>query len=154
MSENTWKLCSTCKKPILYGARYYVCNVSTCNKRRTGLVFCSVECWDGHLPIVRHRESWSIEKKAPLKSENWCDNITELERISETEGRKIMDQLETSKEILVVISKLKHYIRDKSGMNTSAEVMDVLSDKLRKLCDEAIEKAKQDGRKTVMARDF
>ena len=57
-------------------------------------------------------------------------------------------------ETLVVASKLKNYIRQKSGMNTSAAVIDVLSNKLRRLCDEAVERAKQDGRKTVMDRDF
>ena len=57
-------------------------------------------------------------------------------------------------EVLVVASKLKNYIREKSGMNTSAAVMAVLSSKLRQLCDQAIEAAKRDGRKTVMDRDF
>jgi len=53
-----------------------------------------------------------------------------------------------------VASKLKNYIRGKSGMNTSAAVIDVLSDKVRELCDQAVESAKRDGRKTVMDRDF
>ncbi len=57
-------------------------------------------------------------------------------------------------ETLVVASKLKNYIREKSGMNTSAAVIDVLSNKLRGMCDQAVERAKQDGRKTVMDRDF
>lgn len=57
-------------------------------------------------------------------------------------------------EVLVVASKLKAYIREKSGMNTSAAVVEVLSNKLRGLCDEAIERAKSEGRKTVMDRDF
>lgn len=57
-------------------------------------------------------------------------------------------------ESLVVASKLKAYIRDKSSMNTSSAVIQVLSDRLRNLCDQAIERAKQDGRKTVMDRDF
>lgn len=57
-------------------------------------------------------------------------------------------------EILVVASKLKNYIRDKSGMNTSAGVMPVISDKLRQMCDQAIENARNDGRKTVKDRDF
>ena len=39
-------------------------------------------------------------------------------------------------------------------MNTSATVLDALSSKLRALCDQAIENAKTDGRKTVMDRDF
>lgn len=57
-------------------------------------------------------------------------------------------------EVLIVASKLKNYIRAKSGMNTSASVIEALSAKVRQLCDQAIENAKQDGRKTVMDRDF
>lgn len=57
-------------------------------------------------------------------------------------------------EVLVVASKVKSYIRARSGMNTSGTVLDALSNKLRQLCDEAIERAKADGRKTVMDRDF
>ncbi|MGE0615180.1 MAG: hypothetical protein AB7P04_06040 [Bacteriovoracia bacterium] len=60
----------------------------------------------------------------------------------------------TGGEVLVVISKLKKYIRDKSGMNTSSNVMEALSAKIRNLCDQAMENAKSDGRKTVMDRDF
>lgn len=65
-----------------------------------------------------------------------------------------MSENEGKSETLVVASKLKNYIREKSGMNTSAAVIDVLSNKLRGLCDQAVERAKQDGRKTVMDRDF
>jgi histone H3/H4 len=57
-------------------------------------------------------------------------------------------------EVLVVASKVKNYIRGKSGMNTSAAVMDILSAKVRELADRAIETAKSEGRKTVMDRDF
>ncbi len=57
-------------------------------------------------------------------------------------------------EVLIVASKLKNYIRAKSGINTSAAVMEALSAKVRGLCDQAIESAKRDGRKTVMDRDF
>jgi histone H3/H4 len=57
-------------------------------------------------------------------------------------------------ETLVVASKLKNYIKAKSQMNTSAAVMPVLSEKLRQMCDQAIENAKREGRKTVMDRDF
>ncbi len=58
------------------------------------------------------------------------------------------------KEVLIVASKLKNYIRDRSGMNTSAAVVDVLSDKIREITDAAIGSAKREGRKTVMDRDF
>lgn len=58
------------------------------------------------------------------------------------------------KESLVVASKLKAYIRDKSQFNTSGAVIDALSERIRVMCDQAIERARQDGRKTVMDRDF
>ncbi len=61
---------------------------------------------------------------------------------------------EETKEVLVVASKLKTYIRNQSGMNTSGAVIEVISDRVRLLCDQAIESAKRDGRKTVMDRDF
>lgn len=60
----------------------------------------------------------------------------------------------SDKDILVVVSKLKNYIRAESGMSTSASVANVLSDFIRRACGDAIERAKADGRKTVMDRDF
>ena len=60
----------------------------------------------------------------------------------------------SEKEVLVVASKVKGYIKEKSEMNTSAGVLDALSERIRGLCDAAIESARRDGRKTVMDRDF
>ncbi|MGK5086571.1 hypothetical protein WDW86_03365 [Bdellovibrionota bacterium FG-2] len=60
----------------------------------------------------------------------------------------------TKTETLVVASKVKNYIRESSQMNTSAAVMEILSARVRSLCDQAVENAKKDGRKTVMDRDF
>jgi len=57
-------------------------------------------------------------------------------------------------EVLVVVSKLKAYVKARSGMNTSDAVVDVLSAKVRRLCDAAIEVAQADGRNTVLDRDF
>ena len=57
-------------------------------------------------------------------------------------------------EILVVTSKLKHYIKEKSAMNTAGSVPEVVSDRIRSLCDQAMDNARRDGRKTVMDRDF
>lgn len=65
-----------------------------------------------------------------------------------------MNNSHSEKETLVVISKLKKHIRSVSGMNTAGNVASALSDMIRNLCDQAIEKAKADGRKTVMDRDF
>lgn len=57
------------------------------------------------------------------------------------------------KDVLVVASKLKKYIKARSGMNTSDGVLPVLSDHLRRLSILALRHAAQDGRKTVLDRD-
>lgn len=67
--NNLWVKCNSCKKPIDFGVLYWVCNVSTCNRLRTGLKFCTVSCWDAHLGGMNHRESWAEERRAPTESE-------------------------------------------------------------------------------------
>ena len=62
--------------------------------------------------------------------------------------------MQDSDRVLVVISKLKRYIKDQGGMNTAGNVAPALSEKIRLMCDTAIESARSDGRKTVMDRDF
>lgn len=64
-----WKRCSTCKREIAFLAQYWACNVSTCNRARTALAFCSVNCWDAHVPMLRHREAWAEERRAPNRAE-------------------------------------------------------------------------------------
>ena len=58
-----------------------------------------------------------------------------------------------SNEVLVVASKIKTYIKEKGDMKTSATVLQALSDRIRSLCDQAIESARNDGRKTILDRD-
>jgi hypothetical protein len=57
------------------------------------------------------------------------------------------------RDILIVVSKLKKYIKDRSGMNCSDAVAEVLSDHVRALADEAIRATGRDERKTVLDRD-
>jgi hypothetical protein len=95
---------------------------------------------------MNHRDSWALEKTAPRTLQS--DENNEGEETMETQTES------TGGEVLVVASKLKNYIRAKSGMNTSGAVMDALSSKIRELCDRAIESARNEGRKTVMDRDF
>lgn len=57
-------------------------------------------------------------------------------------------------DILVVQSKLKTYIKEKSGMSTSGAVAGKLSEMIRQMCDQAIANAEAAKRKTVMDRDF
>ncbi|HWU89449.1 MAG TPA: hypothetical protein VN253_19445, partial [Kofleriaceae bacterium] len=65
-----WLKCTECKSEIAYGAKYYQCSVSTCNRSKLRLVFCSVICWDSHLADARHRDAWAEEARAPTR-EAW-----------------------------------------------------------------------------------
>lgn len=57
-------------------------------------------------------------------------------------------------EVYVVQSKVKEYIKTKSGMSCSANVMEALTEVVKTELDRAMENAKQDKRKTVMDRDL
>lgn len=57
-------------------------------------------------------------------------------------------------DVLVVTSKVKKFIKEKAGCNTSAETVDILSKAIERLCQKGIDSAKADGRKTVMDRDI
>ncbi len=56
-------------------------------------------------------------------------------------------------ETLVVASKVRNFIKQNGDCNTSGETIDALSGALEKIIAKAIETAKAQGRKTVMARD-
>jgi hypothetical protein len=177
----TWRQCSSCRAAIGFEQIYWECSVSTCARvARTGLFFCSVSCWEAHLPTMRHREAWAVEKRSPTAAA-WQRQLAEdsglatpapatpLQRPApparaepvKTEARRQVvsappatDEDGGEDDILIVVSKLKKYIRGKSGMNTSDTVMPVLSAHLRRVCDRAIQKAAEEGRKTVLDRDF
>lgn len=167
MGDTHFRLCSTCKKPIDFGSGYFRCSVSTCNRKRLELYFCSVPCWDAHVPEARHRDAWAEPAVAPSEAE-WNARADEeraparaaVEPRAAVEApprRRIVgedDDKNLPREVLVVVSKLKQYIRARSGMNTSDNVTSVLSDHLRHLCVQAIRHAAEDDRKTVMDRDF
>jgi histone H3/H4 len=161
--EDFWRKCSSCKKPIAFGSKHYVCSVSTCNGQRTGYVFCSVPCFEVHLPGARHKDAAAIEAYAPkagAAASSTTSPTSEPKRSIVREATASTARSSSSstqalpKEVLVIASRLKEYIQARSEMNTSGQVMDVLSDYLRVVCDRAIENARADGRKTVMDRDF
>lgn len=56
--------------------------------------------------------------------------------------------------VLVVTSKVKKFIKDVSTMNTAGDVPEALTRIVEVELQKAIAKAKDAGRKTVMARDF
>ncbi len=54
---------------------------------------------------------------------------------------------------LVIATKVKEYIRSKD-LNCASEVPDALSEKVRELLDAAIQRATENGRKTVKPYDL
>lgn len=165
-APGVWRKCSSCKKSIAFASTYFVCSVSTCNGQRTGYVFCSVACWETHVPGARHRDAAAIEKTAPSAAE-----AARLEAANPSAPKRVMASTPAARsasvgtssvlrppvprEVLVIASRLKEFIDAHSGgFSTSQSVMDVLSDHLRVVCDRAIDNARADGRKTVMDRDF
>ena len=103
---------------------------------------------------MRHKDAWAEEHVAPHKFDidptastvNWPPRDWPL--------LPMHPKKNCPHDILIVASKLKDYIRKSSGLNTSANVLDRLSDMIRLQCDKAIERAVDDGRKTVMDKDF
>jgi hypothetical protein len=237
----TWLLCSACRTEITFGSKYYQCSVSTCNRTRMRLVFCSVACWDSHVATLRHRDAWAEDRIAPTrvawerelnsqppeparpaaalprpdtpasslsrppppgtpvavpstgKSSSTgpvsvpsmvksspagpvsASSVTRPPPMSSlppaavptrrfasepaptatapagTSGVHLNDIVD--RDMMIVVSKLKKYIKDRSGMNCSDAVAEVLSDHVRILCDDSIRAAGRDERKTVLDRD-
>ena len=161
---SAWNVCSTCKKPIGFGQTYYLCNVSTCNRKRTGFYFCAVACWDAHVPMMRHRDAWAEQNVAPSRIQ-W-EQAQQAEQDKAVAAQARAESLRAAapigpahtedlpRDVLIVVSKLKNYIKQHSNMNTSESVTEVLSDHIRDICAQAIANAAEEGRKTVMDRDF
>lgn len=144
--ETYWRKCGSCKKDIGFNQIYQVCSV--CGGK---FAFCSVNCWDEHVPIMNHKNAWAEESRSPAKSVTTSDQP--VRRIVNTPSAASKDSpMET--EVLIVASKLKQYVKDKYDLSTSANVMDALSREVRRLTDRAAEKAMAEGRKTLMDRDF
>jgi histone H3/H4 len=57
-------------------------------------------------------------------------------------------------ESLIVISKVKKFIKEKADMNTSAGFFEPLNQDIIKACKDAMSHAQKLGRKTVMGKDF
>lgn len=57
-----------------------------------------------------------------------------------------------AKERLLVVAKVKDYVKDK-GLMSSADLVEALNDRVYECLDEAIERAQENDRKTVQPRD-
>ncbi len=58
-----------------------------------------------------------------------------------------------SREVLVVASKVKAYMKNKK-MNTSADAINILSERVYSVLDDAVVRSKANGRKTIKAQDI
>ncbi len=57
-------VCATCRKLIPMGTAAIRCTVASCNTGRMKLRFCSVGCWEKHVPTARHRKaSYAVDSK-------------------------------------------------------------------------------------------
>jgi hypothetical protein len=198
----TWLKCSACRSDIAFGSKYFQCSVSTCNRARMRLVFCSVVCWDSHVATLRHRDAWAEDKIAPTQAAWEREIASEPSEPARSVAaaprpaspappagrpaapvaapapapaavRRIVGEPASAspapapsaggpavhlhdivdRDMMIVVSKLKKYIKDRSGMNCSDAVAEVLSDHVRALCDDSIRAAGRDERKTVLDRD-
>ncbi len=195
-TDRVWRVCTSCKAEIAFDQIYWVCSVSTCNRKRMPMYFHEVSCWEAHLPTMRHREAYAVEKRAPSRAA-WqrqqqdsssarptSSNISTPKRAAPTPSaapaprRRVASAAPASdstasastasdstasdstasdnlpRDVLIVASKMKKYIKAKSGMNTSDTVLMALSDHVRRVCDEAIRRAGADERRTVLERDI
>lgn len=145
-----WRKCSVCKKPIPQGSIYQKCSISSCRKS----VFCSVDCWAVHDSVMGHKSAWAEEERAPFEVFN--PDAPRRRIVTPKTSSNTFKSSKTSipKDVLIVVSKLKAYVKARADMNTSGDVSEVLSEIVRRECDKAMEEARKEGRKTLMGRDF
>ncbi|MDH4467890.1 MAG: hypothetical protein QE271_07520 [Bacteriovoracaceae bacterium] len=159
-AHSYWRKCGSCKKEIAYQTTYQVCGIASCQK----FAYCSVDCWSLHNSILNHKSAWSEDRISPKKEEsNFLAESappTGVRRVVITPPKSGQQTnpasavTYSSDDILIVASKLKQFVKDKHDLNTSANVMKILSDHVRTFTDRAAMKAKSEGRKTLLDRDF
>lgn len=178
----SWLRCTACKRDLGFGVAHWVCSVSTCNRHNSNYKFCTVACWDSHVATLRHRDAWAVEARAPSQQEYDRErDLTSTAELRPLVARPPAPMIRTQvpsgerrmvspptpvapagavklepasdDDVLIVVSKMKKYIKDRSGMSTSDSVAEALSDHVRTLCDDAIRTAGTDNRRTVLDRD-
>jgi len=164
-----WRRCNICKKEIGFRTKHYLCSVSTCRGKRTGLTFCSVECWDAHLGFANHRTSFAEEALSPTREAFMSGHEENNEIGSREPQRHVVSDvamndgspaalraatLAESSDALIVVSKVKKLVREEGDLNTSECAIKALTQKVIEECLKGIERAKSSGRKTFMGRDI
>jgi histone H3/H4 len=110
---------------------------------------------------MNHRDAWCEEARAPREEPAEPMQTVRAGAAAPPAGRTAERRIVPSAaveaapdDVLIVASRLKQYITEKADMNTSADVLEALSDIVRAHTDQAIRRARMEGRKTVKGRDF
>lgn len=108
------------------------------------------------MPGAKHRDAWAEETTAPEEALAEPPPMRRIVTTMTSEPLRGPNPAadEGESDVLVVVSKIKKHISDRSGMSTSQTVMDVLSKHLRMILDRSIQEAQAHGRKTVLERDM
>jgi histone H3/H4 len=108
---------------------------------------------------MNHRSAWAEEEHAPARP-SAASSLPSGGGDSDELRARLMRQMVADskgvpeKDVLIVASKLKKYVKERAGMNCSADVLEALSDLVRIHANDAIDRAREDSRKTVKGRDF
>gem|GEM_PF-3478825 len=101
--------------------------------------------------MSQHEESQEQMQMNPTNTATAIENAA-----SDHSGNSVAEQaagLVAGAETMIVVSKVKKFIRDQGGLNTSEDAITALTQKVIEECLKGIERAKSDGRKTFMGRD-
>src|SRR6266545_6189313 len=66
-------VCSTCRAAIAPDRTRYRCSVTACNAGRQKLLFCSVGCFEEHIPTARHRRATCVEERSSKQVQAGAD---------------------------------------------------------------------------------
>lgn len=67
--------------------------------------------------------------------------------------KKASKKAAAKKEILVVQSKVREYLKSKGDFNIGSDLVGAVSDRIEMMLDDAARRAGDNGRKTIQARD-
>ena len=115
-----------------------VCSVSTCNQTRTALAFCTVSCWDAHLPVARHRERGPRSAPRPARRGGRREREAAPARAS---GGATPPPPPAESEVLSSRAGSRSTSASNPRLSHLRRVLGPLSEIVKRVCDEAIRSA-------------
>ena len=104
---------------------------------------CSDKAFSGLSDRVREATDLAIARAKAAERKTVLDRDFDVIKLDD----------ESNRDVLVIMSRLKAYVKLRSGMNTSGGVDKPISDLLRSLARKCIRNAAMDERQTVLERD-